>query len=463
MASPTVPSGDSGNGAPTSTTPAGQQAEGQTPTAVRPTRAFDPPSTPEPIRDRRNAEMFRGPAKDPKINPLPGVIEKVERGEEAPEERAERLAREEGRPRDEQGRFLPKQDEGERAERAPEQKTKPAPAKDPLAKLDAQPEDGPPEETAAQKQARIQFLGKEYPDIKEVEHLHKTLQGNFKTLKDTAVGNYNSANAWKAEAERLAKENEDLRAGKVPAGQPQNTSTPTAAGQGTGRAQQITDPNQPAPEPKSFAEAFDWNTYNRLKTVDPEAAEIFKESAWDEYQDQKWDRKYGSKLNELAAPREEQKKAEEFNARVVASINELASQVDPQTGVHYYPELQDEQARNAILQIWSQSGVPPELAHHPYVIASAVAHYRNWRSSQPNHQPQQQPSAASQAVAQGVVQEISGQIEGRRQSGVVEPPPSPALRPSPRSGDPAENFKLGIRQAGSFGDGKNGRLLGVMP
>ncbi len=447
MATNPVPTGDGGGGdASASTTP---QAPAPAQKAVTPTKAFD---SPPPIVDKRNADSLRGPAKTPKINPLPGVIDRVEAGEESPAEKEERAAREDGRPRDEQGRFTSNPDG---TPKAPKQEAAPAPEGD-----DQTPD--PTTETPTTP-GKVRFLDKDYGSIKEVERLHKSLQGNFTTLKGQATNNFNSAVAWKAEAERVSAELEAYKSGKVPAGA--NTSaSPAASGQ---EGQPTPGSASPSPVAQSFAESFDWNTYNRLKQVDPDAAAIFHSSALEEFMERKleakYEAKYGSKIKDLEAPVLQSRQAEEFNARVIGTITSLANQVDEVSGAHHYPELNDPQAREAILQIWSNSGVDASMAHHPYVIASAVYIYRNWKASQSPNSSAVRPSPAATATAAGVMQNVVDRINENRNTGTVDPPPSPALIPAGgRGSDAVANFKAGIRQAGNYGDGKKG-LLGVMP
>ncbi len=420
---------------PTAATPS-PDAGGQTPSAPAPAPQKSP--TIAPIRDKSHGDHFVGSKKAPNINPLPGVIDKVERGAAEPErdigddfvERGIKEAAgqkpEAGPARGPDGKFL---------------STKPA--------TDADTDPDAPTQTPAPEPAPttgpVTFLGKQYKTLAEAEHTHKTLQGMYSSEKKAASENYSAALAWKQRADELDRELQALR---------QTPNQTVAAGQPSKPGE--TAPSSAA-EPSSFTDAFDWDTYNTLVQMGrQDAADIFRQEALVEFVEKKVAAKYEKQIAELQAPIQQSQKVEAYTVEVAKTVANLAD--------NGYPEFRDPAARKAIMDIWQHCGLPEEQAKHPFVLASAVAHYRLLRASSPQSSTSAPPSAEAAAAGAEIADEFQQFAAQHSTSGVVQPPPGTATRVVGRAGnDPVENIKAGMHKARIFGTGKNGTLPGVLP
>lgn len=446
MATPTVtPSaGEAGKSSPSPTPAPAQQSGTTSPTpspSPRPVRPIN--RDPDAIHDGRAINRVVGPPKAKNINPLPGVVDAVERGEETPEEQGERESREQlgGPERDPStGRFVSR-------EAAPQDETQ-TQTQENKAKAGAEAEPAKP--------SKLKFLGKDYDDLTAVEHLHKTLQGNFSSEKTRADKNYEAALAWQRKASQL----EDQLKSATTSPQHQH---PQSAGRGTSPAPGH-DPSATSEPSADFAESFDWNTYNHLRTVEKNemAATIFMMEAMQSHLLQKFE----SRLQPFVQSEEQQRADQEFVHAVRGVFQGMSELQAEETGEFLYPELRDPQTREAFAKFWANYGWDREIAKTPRAIHATMMDFRHRNASSRATQPPAatSPAADSEAAASAVTQSVAQAIHAQQsRGGVVEPPPSPGMVPNgPRGGDPSENLRAGIRNARHFGDGKTG-LRGVTP
>jgi hypothetical protein len=402
--------------------PAAPSPEGQAPRRIAPIRTDAP---------HGKIELKA----DPKINPLPGVMERNERDpaqlpqpDRGEGELDELIAQadDDGQAaptRDAQGRFVPKT--------GPHQDPTP-PAPDP--------------QTPPPAQSRLKFDGREYNSLSDVEQEYKTTKGRLES-------NTQAARQWRQEAAFW----QDVADGKRPhPNAAQSPAPPTAAARPAPQAA-----GAPAPAPAQDTsedlpvEPYDEETYNYLLKIDKNAAKIYKDTETKAYA-AKVRSFIQSQISTALAPVTQQQEVEAFKTQVAQAVWQLAEQKDG-AGNLAYPELYDESARTEIMAIWSNCGLPPDQAKHPIVLDWAVQRYRV--ASRYASPPALSPVA--QAAGQAAAQDVRGQAH-MPNSGVIDPPATPVLRARPNgTGNVGDDIRQSLRKE-LYGDGKNGTLPGVM-
>jgi len=209
----------------------------------------------------------------------------------------------------------------------------------------------------------VKFLGKDYQSISEVEQAHRSLQGQFKSLKDDRDYGFSAANGWKAEADRLRAEVEALKGG-TPAGGQAVQQNPVS----TQRGQSL--------DVDALVSGIDMDAFERHAATSglPQAGKYLVSETL---------RAVMEKV--LPAVRAEfqqglqpfQDRAQE--AEVLQTVNTLVSgvgQLQMLDGAPAFPELNDPEKLHEIGLVWRDAGLPPEAALTRQGLISAVALYR---------------------------------------------------------------------------------------
>lgn len=216
---------------------------------------------------------------------------------------------------------------------------------------------------------KFKFGGEEFDSQEAAEQNFRSLRGQFRPLQSLArslggvdkiqpifVQAAESARGWKAEAERLSAELQQVRSGQ-PA-QPQ--SSPTAAPDAT----------------EATPADVDWELYAEIKKLANDSGEPWKAEQWLINEVRKADRAhYESLLDERFAPIADAEQQAAVVSQTETLFSNLAEYVNADGSVAY-PELHDEAASYAIGRMWASLGLPPEAALTPQGAIAAIAIYR---------------------------------------------------------------------------------------
>lgn len=336
------------------------------------------PVQPRPAKEAGEVERKIAPI-PPKKSRLPGVMSDDDFPElkvplQVRREKQAQAEAQEGRQRDEQGRFLPK---------APESGVASAPASKPGLPGTTVP---PAEPAAA---APFKFAGRDYKSQAEAEQSHRSLQGMFKPLQDERDYGYRAANAWMAESQRHQARVAELE--KQLGIQP---------GNGNGHAPAT--PSESAPlSVEDLTKGIDFDAYEAVAkagglkhSANYLAGELMKVMAEKMLPDmeKRLQAKYAPLMDSHEGYQRAQQ-AEQVRAQIAALMT-------PDNSRAMFPEMVDSAALTAAGQIWRQMGGSDEDLITPRGMLSAIGLYRATREWQtPESIANQSPVAAAPSVA----------------------------------------------------------------
>lgn len=322
----------------------GEAAEGQAPAGGAP--AADPAQTTE-ATGQDGIEVLTGEPTES----LPGVMD------DGPIEATKRPEGE--RVRDEKGRFVAAQPSPEAPEAAPAPEAPEAPV-DPNAPVE------------------FEFAGRKYKTQAEAEQRHKSLEGQFKPLSETAAKAAESAHAWKAEAENAAAQRDALFAELQAV-----------------KAIPQSQPAEPSPEVAESAapEGIDWELYAEISKRYTEAGEPYKAQQWLQEKVDAIQAAREAKLREaLEAPAKAEAARRQLHTQTAELFSSLAEYANDD-GTPAYPELRDKEAAFAVGRFWQQMGLPASHARTPQGAIAAIALYRMAAEQQARSQGSPDPVA----------------------------------------------------------------------
>lgn len=285
-----------------------------------------------------------------------------------------------GLDRDERGRFAKK------AESAPFEDSDPGESEAPVkaAKEGDKPAEAakpPAAPGTPNPDAPVKFLGKEYKGgLSEVEQVHRSLQGQFRTLSEekrslTEERNYGyqQANGWKAHADRLQAENEALKArlgGGVQAGQVDGRSS-------------AKQPSTGAPSVDDILNEIDTDTFETTaaegglplagKYLVGETLKVVLEKIIPHVRNE-----LKSEFDSRIKPFEDTHQEAQMQSGVDQVIDSV-KRLQTHDGGLAFPELADGNTLQEIGEIWRDAGLPPEHALTAKGLISAVALYRLYK------------------------------------------------------------------------------------
>lgn len=275
-----------------------------------------------------------------------------------------------GLDRDERGRFAKKAESTpfEDAEQeAPEPKEQKAGTAD-------KPAEAPkPPEAPAPTTGPVKFLGKDYKTLGEVEQVHRSLQGQFRSLTEERNYGYQQANGWKAHADRLQAEVESLKAqlgGGVQAGQAKGrTASPGQPAQGLSVDEILGDIDTDAFETIAaeggLPQAGKYLIAETLKAVMEKVVPTLRAEL-------------SGQFDNRIKPFEETAQEAQMRSGVDQVIDSVKA-LQTHDGQLAFPELADGATLQEIGEIWRDAGLPPEHALTTKGLISAVALYRLYK------------------------------------------------------------------------------------
>ena len=260
----------------------------------------------------------------------------------------------EGHPRDEQGRFVAA--DGERDTPAP--------------KETAQPE----KSAAPAATSKVKFAGQEWDDLSAAEKAYAERDWHLARAIE-------SANAWKAEAERRAQ-----------AGQP-----PVAA----------PEPSKPATPAQADASGLDPEMVQEVYAAANEAGKPWLFTQWVAEENAKQVQALiDRRLAEITGPQQEAQAREALKQEIVQGWVGL-KQYTRADGTPAFPEIGNYEAEQQIGEYWIALGLPPEQMRNPATMMAAIGLYRimtedTRQTAQPTIPTLPTPNADAEAVTTGL-------------------------------------------------------------
>lgn len=324
-------------------------------------------------------------------------------------------------PRGEDGRFQKAVDEQESAaeqqmaEEAGLEAESAAPAETP---------EPPPEEVdeAFESDERVKKLR---GDHEKLLQQHRTLQGMFKPIQvkyqhvvTEQHAAAKSAHAWKARAETLERQLNELRSGNSNAGnggQP-HAAPPVAGGSAQGPAGRSAAAPDEAAEYDAIAKQVDWEMYRSVKEQGDDAAAV-----WLIHQAAAINKRNAEELAErlraewraeLSKPEQEKQEKAQIAERALEVFSRVAD-IKNADGSDAFPELSDEKLASEVGRVWVQSGEDPNALLTPLGVIKAIGLFRVF-----HHGDADEPTTTT-ADAGGEEQEEqeSEEQEGQQENG----------------------------------------------
>jgi hypothetical protein len=226
----------------------------------------------------------------------------------------------------------------------------------------SQPDPAPEPPVDPNVTPKFKFAGREYDTQAEAEQRHKSLEGQFKPLSETAQRAAESATAWKGEAEKFASQRDalfaELQAVKATqSGQPADAVPKDQA-------------ETPAPE------SIDWELYAEITKQYTEAGTPWKAQQWLQGQIDAMQTKRETALREELSKPAKEAAAREAVAQQTDQLFSSLAEYNNEDGTPAYPELRDPEAAYAVGRFWTQMGLPKEYALKPQGAIAAIAMYR---------------------------------------------------------------------------------------
>lgn len=321
------------------------------------------------------------------------------------------------------------------------------------------PEPPEGEEGEEAPEESVETLSTKYRDL---EHKHKTLQGMFKPLQvrsqEILTEQHKaakSATAWKAKADALQAEVNQLKSGTTPAnqgaggGREQSASAPRSSANGEERIQEI-------------VKSIDWRMYAAVKEQGDDAAAVWLIQQATDMESAARKRDLDALREEMRQMADEPRRNAEQRQQVAQTATEIfnqIAQIKDENGEDAFPELFDNEKAQAIGKMWTQMseqlGIEPHRAMTPAAIVQAILAYRFYHGGVPTSTLP--PSTATpEGSEEGDMEEEeddSADLNARPTRALVSGRPQiPSRRPtSAVGGDLAAQIKSAMR-AGSESD-----------
>jgi hypothetical protein len=295
---------------------------------------------------------------------------------------------------------------------------------------------------------------------KEIEQKYKSLQGMFKPIQlreQTAIreqhGAAKSAVAWKAKAESLQAELEQLKQGR-------GGDTSPASG-GREPADAARDSSAPH-RLEEIVKAIDWNMYGSVKEQGDDAVAVWLASNILKIVDADRQKDIESLRTDTTDMRrrliEEPTQRQEIANHATEVFSRVAD-IKDESGEPAFPELFDEAEAGAVGKLWVESGKDPNDLLTPRGVVDSILWYRFINNKAPR--PVSTPPAAPEGDEEQESDEVDNTgstfpapnarptraLVGSRSSAPMRSPVSSAVR-----GDLASQIKNAMRASAETDD-----------